>query len=89
MYQYFSLTVSTSLNLREGMVLENINGRDYPLSVSTVVVMMTLGWSAFFTGLMLNLLYYVFHPSQVEISPREKITTCAWKVKYYRQKLCC
>ena len=77
--RYYSLTVSTVMNLREGMVLENINGQDYLLSVSTVVVMLILGWSAFFSGLALNLFYYIFHPSQVEISPRGKITTCVWR----------
>ena len=70
------------MNLRAGLVLKNINGRDYPLAVTTVELMLTLGWSAFFLGLALNLLYYLFHPSQVDLSPREKITTCVWKESF-------
>ena len=78
----FSLTISTSVNLRPGLVLENISGRDHPLDVTTVEIMLGLGWSAFFLGLALNLLYYVFHPSQVEISPRDKIKNYLWKESF-------
>ena len=71
--RYFRLTVSTSVNLQEGLRLRSMKGRDQELPVSTVNLMLALGWTAFISGLALNLLYYVFHPSQVEISPRNKL----------------
>ena len=54
-------------------MLPSISGRDLELPVITVHLMLAMGWTAFFSGLALNLLYYLFHPSQVEMSPRNKL----------------
>ena len=73
---YFSLTISTLMNLKEEMVLLDVNGVDHNLPISVVHYMLALGWGCFFLGWVMNLIFYGVHPCDVSLSPssiREKL----------------
>ena len=64
------------MNLKEEMVLLDVNGVDHNLPISVVHYMLALGWGCFFLGWVMNLIFYGVHPCDVSLSPssiREKL----------------
>ena len=66
-YIFFSLSVLTELNLREGMTIIDTYGNDHPLTQHQVRVMLAVGWACFLGSWLINIAYYKFHPSAVEV----------------------
>ena len=67
MHIYFSLSVLTELNLREGMKIIDTYGNDHPLTPHQVRVMLAVGWACFLGSWLVNIAYYKFHPSSVDV----------------------
>ena len=57
----------TELNLKEGMNIIDIYGNPHPLSQHHVRVMLGVGWACFLGSGIVNLAYYMFHPSKVDV----------------------
>ena len=71
---FFSLSVLTELNLREGMKIIDTYGNDHPLTPHQVRVMLAVGWACFLGSWLVNIAYYKFHPSSVDVfSPQDKM----------------
>ena len=71
---FFSLSVLTELNLREGMKFIDTYGNDHPLTPHQVRVMLAVGWACFLGSWLVNIAYYKFHPSSVDVfSPQDKM----------------
>merc|ERR1719282_2311815 len=51
----------------EDIIMENTVGRTYNFTRSHVLITLGVGWAAFGLALIFNLLYYVLHPSQVNV----------------------
>ena len=51
----------------EDITLVNTDGRTYNFTPSHVFITLGVGWAAFGLALILNLIYYVLHPSQVSL----------------------
>jgi len=63
-----SLTLVTLLNTPlEGITMVDKYGRTYIFTTSIVAITLAIGWAAFVLAMILNLLYYVLHPSQVNV----------------------
>ena len=60
-----SLTAVTLVNTGGGVTMVNTVGRTYTFTPSHVFITLGVGWAAFGLALILNVLYYVLHPSQV------------------------
>ena len=65
---FFSLSVLTELNLREGMKIIDTYGNDHPLTPHQVRVMLAVGWACFLGSWLVNVAYYKFHPSAVDMT---------------------
>ena len=61
------MSVLTELNLREGMRIIDIYGNDHPLTPHQVRVMLAVGWACFLGSWLVNVAYYKFHPSSVDV----------------------
>ena len=62
-----SLSIHTGLNIREGMTIKDIHGNDHDLTQHQVRVMLAVGWACFLGSWLVNIAYYKFHPSAVEV----------------------
>ena len=51
----------------ENITLVNTVGRTYTFTPSHVFITLGVGWAAFVLAQILNVLYYVLHPSQVSL----------------------
>merc|ERR1719300_977150 len=68
----------------ENITLVNTVGRTYDFTPSHVFITLGVGWAAFVLALIFNLLYYVLHPSQVNVkSFQEKrvVTVFGYKIQ--------
>ena len=63
----FSLTVSTVLNVSEVTIIKDVYGNDHPLTRRNVNIMLGVGWACFVLSWLINIAYYKFHPSSVEV----------------------
>ena len=63
----FRLTIDTVVNMREGMVITDLYGHDHHLSKLFVGVMIGAGWAFFVISWIINVAYYKFHPSSVDV----------------------
>ena len=61
---YSVVTVATT---KEDIVMMDTVGRTYIFTPSQVFITLGVGWAAFVLALILNILYYVLHPSQVSL----------------------
>ena len=50
------------------MTIKDIKGKDHDLTPHHVLVMLKVGWACFLGSWLINIAYYKFHPSAVEIS---------------------
>ena len=66
-YDLFSLSIHTGLNISEGMTIKDIYGDDHDLSPDHVHVMLAVGWACFLGSWLINIAYYKFHPSAVDV----------------------
>ena len=49
------------------MKIKDIYGNDHNLSQHHVIVMLAVGWACFLGSWLVNIAYYKFHPSAVEV----------------------
>ena len=61
------MTISTAVNMRDRMDIKDLYGNEHDLSKQTVGVMIGAGWAFFIISWIINLVYYNFHPSSVEV----------------------
>ena len=67
-YHYlFSLSIHTILNIGEKIKMKDIYGNDHDLTSHHVRVMLAVGWACFLGSWLINIAYYKFHPSGVEV----------------------
>ena len=52
------------------MTIKDIYGNDHYLAKHHVRVMLGVGWACFLGSWLINIAYYKFHPSAVEMDPR-------------------
>ena len=52
------------------MTIKDIDGIDHDLTPHHVHVMLGVGWACFLGSWLINIAYYMFHPSAVEMDPR-------------------
>ena len=52
------------------MTIKDIYGNDHDLTPLNVHVMLGVGWASFLGSWLINIAYYKFHPSAVEMDPR-------------------
>ena len=64
---YFSLTILTALNMKDGMTMTNIYGKETPFSRGTAVTILVIGWVCYFLAWGFNIIYYIIHPSEVKV----------------------
>ena len=62
------------------MVLKDVNGENHPITKSDIGWILGAGWSFFFASIVLNIIYYMIHPSSVDISlpALKKRLTCGF-----------
>merc|ERR1719282_858081 len=66
----------------EDIIMENTVGRTYNFTRSHVLITLGVGWAAFGLALVFNLLYYVLHPSQVNVTNiKEKLVVSVFGYK--------
>ena len=61
----------TDLNIKDGMILVDSHGNKSPLSPHTVHVMLGVGWACFLGSWLINIFYYISHPSSVDLDLRD------------------
>ena len=49
------------------MTIKDIHGNDHDLTQHQVRVMLAVGWACFLGSWLVNIAYYKFHPSAVEV----------------------
>ena len=49
------------------MTIKDIHGNDHELTQHHVIIMLAVGWACFLGSWLVNIAYYKFHPSAVEI----------------------
>ena len=52
------------------MTIKDIYGNAHDLTPLNVHVMLGVGWASFLGSWLINIVYYKFHPSAVEMDPR-------------------
>ena len=50
--------------------MKDTYGNAHDLSPHHIIVMLAVGWSCFLGSWLVNIAYYKFHPSAVEMDPR-------------------
>ena len=63
-----SLSIDTGLNIKEEMSIKDIYGSPHDFTKHHLDVMIGVGWACFLGSWIVNILYYKFHPSAVEMS---------------------
>ena len=63
----YSLTTDTQLRTREGMSIKDVHGNPHKFTKNHLDVMIGVGWACFILSWMVNIAYYKFHPSAVEM----------------------
>ena len=70
------LTVSIEASLSDNMRLIDLNGNPHPMTKFQVRMMMLIGWLAFLSAALMNILFYKVHPSFVDFSPKRFKEKC-------------
>ena len=63
----FSLSIHTGLKIERGMKIKDSYGNEHALRPYHVIVMLTVGWACFLGSWLVNVAFYKFHPSAVDI----------------------
>ena len=50
--------------------MKDTYGNDHDLKPLNIIVMLAVGWACFLGSWLINIAYYKFHPSAVEMDPR-------------------
>ena len=66
----FRLTVAILAYVTPKMTLIDVHGNPHIMTQTQVTSLIIIGWVAFFSAWMMNILYYKVHPSDVDFSPR-------------------
>ena len=63
------MSIDTELNIveRRTIKIKDIYGNDHDLTPHHVRVMLVVGWACFLGSWLINIAYYKFHPSAVEM----------------------
>ena len=61
------MSIQTGLNIKDGMTIKDIYGNAHDLTPHHVRVMLGVGWACFLGSWLINIAYYKFHPSAVEV----------------------
>ena len=81
------MTISTAVNMREKMTIKDLYGNEHDLSKLSVGVMIGAGWAFFIISWIINVGYYKFHPSSVEVfSLSDKKILYVFGVKFPRSE---
>ena len=64
---YFSMTVVSLVEIgdREKINITDTDGQKHAIARTTLIWMLGLAWAAFALSLILNIIYYLLHPSRV------------------------
>ena len=82
------MTISTAVNMRERMTIKDLYGNEHDLSKHSVGVMLGAGWAFFIISWIINVGYYKFHPSSVEVfSLSDKKILYVFGVKFPRSEV--
>ena len=52
------------------MTLIDVHGNPHIMTQTQVTSLIIIGWAAFFSSWIMNILYYMIHPSDVDFSPK-------------------
>ena len=52
------------------MTLIDVHGNPHIMTQTQVTNMLLIGWAAFLSSWIMNILYYKLHPSDVDFSPK-------------------
>ena len=63
-----SLAVQHNVNTWKPMKLVDINGMEHQITTYEVSIMLTIGWIAFILSYIVNIIFYIIHPSGVDIN---------------------
>ena len=66
-FHFFSLTIHATQNIKEGMTITDVDGQKQDFSQNTVNVMIGVSWACFIGSWLINIAYYKFHPSSVDV----------------------
>ena len=61
--------MATEVSLTDDMKLIDINGNSHELTKFQVRVLILTGWLAFLSAWIMNILFYMVHPSSVDVKP--------------------
>ena len=61
------MTIDIQLNIIGGIIIKDVYGNPHDLSKHHLDVMIGVGWACFILSWMVNIAYYNFHPSAVEM----------------------
>ena len=61
------MTIHAAQNMTEGMTIKDVDGKEQDFPQITVHVMIGVGWVCFIGSWLINIAYYKFHPSSVDV----------------------
>ena len=61
------MTIHATQNIKEGMTITDVNGQKQDFPQNTVNVMIGVSWACFIGSWLINIAYYKFHPSSVDV----------------------
>ena len=64
---FLRLTLMTIFNLPEDPELYDVNGRKHAVRKDQVYIMLAIGWASFLLSWMMNILFYLVHPSVLDL----------------------
>ena len=68
--------MSTEVSLTDDMKLIDVNGNSHELTKLQVRMIILTGWLAFLSSWIMNILFYMVHPSSVDINPKRFKDKC-------------
>ena len=63
----YSLTIDTGLKIKDKMIIKDVYGNPHDFTKQQMDVMIGIGWACFLGSWIVNIAYYKFHPSSVEM----------------------
>ena len=54
--------------MTDDMVLKDVNGTSHPITKNNISWMLGIGWIFYLASFILNIIYYMIHPSFADIS---------------------
>ena len=61
------MTIDATQNMTEGMTIKDVDGQKQDFPKTTVHFMIGVGWACFIGSWLINIAYYKFHPSSVDV----------------------